>query len=762
MANYSSGPTIRSRSIFSLKQPLIPSAVKPTFVVAAILFTSLSIQASSLPVGFSETVVANGLPNATAMSFAPDGRLFVCQQDGQLRVIKNGLLLATPFLTINVNFSGERGLLGVAFDPDFSNNHYIYIYYTTASNPIHNRVSRFTANGDVAAAGSELVLLDLDNLSSATNHNGGAMHFGNDDKLYIAVGDNANRSNSQTLTNLLGKILRINPSGTIPADNPFYNTATDNNRAIWALGLRNPFTFALQRSSGRLFINDVGETAWEEINDGISGSNYGWPTCEGPCNPPNGNFRDPIHSYTNDSSTCAITGGSFYNPQVASFPNEYVGRYFFADFCGNWIRKLDPTTNLVTDFATLSAGSLPVDLQVGPDGGLYYLARGLGAVYRISYDNYDLSASPTSVGVGDPITVSWTAPPGRPANDWIGMYIVGSSDTSYISWQYTSGTTSGSTSFSAPDQVGQYEFRYFTNNTFSRTATSNALTVTDTSSTFSLTASPSSASTEQALTVTWTAPSGRPADDWIGLYRVGDPETSFISWQYTAGASSGSKTFTGPNQPGQYQFRYFTNNGFDRVAISNTLTVTASSFSLAANPTSASAGQSLTVTWSAPNGRPANDWIGLYHVNDSETNYIAWQYTAGASSGSTSFTAPNQPGQYEFRYFTSNSFNRVATSNTVTVSTFSLNANLTSASQDQNFTVSWTAPSGRPTNDWIGLYRVGDSDRNFISWQYTGGAPTGSRNFTAPNQTGQYDFRYFTNDSFVKVATSNTVTVNSP
>src|SRR5437588_9741604 len=168
----------------------------------------LSARAATLPAGFAETQVANGLTSPTAMDFAPDGRLFVCLQGGQLRVIKNGTLLATPFLTVTVDSSGERGLLGVAFDPNFATNNFIYIYYTVPGSPAHNRVSRFTASGDVAVAGSEFVLLNLNNLSGATNHNGGAIHFGPDGKLYIAVGENANPSNAQTLSNLLGKVLR--------------------------------------------------------------------------------------------------------------------------------------------------------------------------------------------------------------------------------------------------------------------------------------------------------------------------------------------------------------------------------------------------------------------------------------------------------------------------------------------------------------------------------------------------------------------------
>src|SRR6185369_9144648 len=169
-------------------------------------------------------------------------RLFVAEQGGRLRVIKSGALLPTEFLSVTTTSSGERGLLGIAFDPNFASNHFVYVYYTATSPTVHNRVSRFIANGDVAVPGSESVILELNPLSNATNHNGGAIHFGLDGKLYIGVGENANGANAQTLTNRKGKVLRLNKDGSIPTDNPFFGTATGVNRAIWALGLRNPFT----------------------------------------------------------------------------------------------------------------------------------------------------------------------------------------------------------------------------------------------------------------------------------------------------------------------------------------------------------------------------------------------------------------------------------------------------------------------------------------------------------------------------------------
>jgi glucose/arabinose dehydrogenase len=357
-------------------------------VLSSLYFTlhSTVLWAATLPTGFTETQFGGAganISNPTAMAFAPDGRLFVCQQTGALRVIKNGTLLATPFLTLSVNSSGERGLLGIAFDPNFTSNQFVYVYYTTSTSPIHNRVSRFTANGDVAATGSETIILELDNLSGATNHNGGALHFGPDGKLYIAVGENATPSNAQTLNNLLGKMLRLNANGTIPTDNPFFAQATGNNRAIWTLGLRNPFTFNFQPGTGRMFINDVGQSTWEEINDGLAGANYGWPTCEGTCG--TAGFTNPLHQYANDANTCAITGGTFYNPTTVLFPAQYVGKYFFADFCGGWIKYLDPASPASSNNFATGASSV-VDLQVGPDGALYYLQRGSGGqVWRVAF-----------------------------------------------------------------------------------------------------------------------------------------------------------------------------------------------------------------------------------------------------------------------------------------------------------------------------------------------------------------------------------------
>ena len=359
-------------------------------VAAVLAFSANSAQgAATLPPNFARSQVVGGLASPTAMEFAPDDRLFVAEQRGTLRVVKAGGKLAT-FLDISsrVDSAGERGLLGVAFDPSFSSNHYVFLYYTqraTGTTPAHNRVIRVTARGDKSVTGSEKLIIRLNNLSSATNHNGGAIHFGKDGKLYVAVGDNANGGNAQSLRTLKGKMLRINKDGTIPRFNPFYKRATGTNRAIWALGLRNPFSFAIQPHTGEMFINDVGEQSWEEINRGAAGANYGWPRYEGPESDPK--YRSPVFAYGHGSTKatgCAITGGAFYNPPAKQFPNGYVGDYFFADFCSGWIRRLDAATGDVSGFAT--GLSMPVALEVSKGGGLYYLSRGgAGSVGRIRY-----------------------------------------------------------------------------------------------------------------------------------------------------------------------------------------------------------------------------------------------------------------------------------------------------------------------------------------------------------------------------------------
>ena len=326
--------------------------------------------AATLPVGFTETQVATALASPTAMQFAPDGRLFICEQGGRLRVVKDGALLPTPFLTIPsgaINSAGERGLLGVAFDPAFATNRFVYVYYTATSPAIHNRISRFTANGDVAVAGSETVILELDNLSGATNHNGGALAFGPDGKLYAAVGENANGAYAQSTGNLLGKMLRLNKDGTIPTDNPFYTSAAGSNRAIWALGLRNPFTFAFNPAGSRA----VHQRRRAEHAGRRSTTASPAPTTGGPIRkarrPTRGSGARVYSYHHSTANVCAITGGAFYSPLTPQFPAEYAQRLLLrgliapAGFAG-WTWRPAGSANSRPGFRS------PVDLKVSDDG----------------------------------------------------------------------------------------------------------------------------------------------------------------------------------------------------------------------------------------------------------------------------------------------------------------------------------------------------------------------------------------------------------
>ena len=383
----------------------------------------------TLPAGFTETTVVTGLSAPTAMEFAPDGRLFVLQQGGDVKLVHNDGTTWTA-LHLSTDSAGERGVLGIAFDPSFSSNHYVYLYYTNP-NPgaaswatgEHNQISRFTvddSNPQQPVFTNEAPILDLNNLI-ASNHNGGAIHFGSDGMLYAVAGDNAQTFTqggntyrvSQTLSNLLGKQLRIDVGAfnrgvatrddtavghLIPADNPFVGTASGINQLIYVLGLRNPYTFAVQPGTGTIFINDVGENTWEEIDRSIAGGNYGWSGGNtdgfGQTPPGPGTYHDPLLAYNHTGGPAgggiAIVGGTFYDPASPQFPSNYVGKYFYADLTGNWLRVFDPAhpgsaSNPDTSqpFATnLPGGSR--DLKVDAAGSLYYLS-GNGLIDKISY-----------------------------------------------------------------------------------------------------------------------------------------------------------------------------------------------------------------------------------------------------------------------------------------------------------------------------------------------------------------------------------------
>ncbi|MCA9136623.1 MAG: PQQ-dependent sugar dehydrogenase [Planctomycetales bacterium] len=323
-----------------------------------------------IPEGYTIETIATGFSGATAMEVLHDGRILVCEQSGNLRVIKDGQLLNQPMLSLDVDFYWERGLIGVTVHPDFPNSNWLYVCYVAKEPFTHHRISRFRIEGDVAIPASEEVLLEGDDQSLfggnyPAGHQGGAMHFGRDGKLYVSIGEQTAKQPAQDLNALQGKILCLMEDGAIPPDNPFIGKTQGKYQAIWAIGCRNPFTFAIDRTSGRMLINDVGGK-FEEINPGVKGGNYGWPQIEhGPVKEKD--FVGPIHYYPESS----ISGGDFAPPSAGP---DLAGRYVFADFVHGWIHTIDAERG--GEAETLVSGlRRPVDLRFSPDGALYVLLR---------------------------------------------------------------------------------------------------------------------------------------------------------------------------------------------------------------------------------------------------------------------------------------------------------------------------------------------------------------------------------------------------
>src|SRR5437867_211247 len=375
--------------------------------------------AIAVPPDFDEQIIVQGLDRPTAFAYAPDGRLFIAEKAGRIRVVTaDGDLLPTPFVTVPVNTDNDRGLVGIAIDPEFLDNHYVYLAYTTnlvPSSPrnrysrIH-RITRMTANGNVAVPGSEVILVD--NIpSDIDSHTGGSLRFGSDGKLYISTGDgsdydtvNSLALRSMDIDQLVGKILRINPDGTVPSDNPFYSTPGAIRSKVWQYGLRNPFKTAFRPTTGALYVEDVGWAHWEEVNVSPAGSFFGWPCYEG--NAPQPQYQStfpaqcgavtgtpPLYTYAHNSRGGAITGISFF--EGGNYPSQYVDRVFISDYAQNWIKAITlgpgETFASIADIALGDATFTPVDLSLAPEGNLFYLVVAAdftvpsGSLHRIVY-----------------------------------------------------------------------------------------------------------------------------------------------------------------------------------------------------------------------------------------------------------------------------------------------------------------------------------------------------------------------------------------
>ncbi len=359
---------------------------------AVLLFLTLLIAHSEatprLPQGFEATTVVDKITAATALAIAPDGRVFYAEQTGKIWIVKAGERLSPPALDIGPKLDTwwERGLIGLTLHPDFPRSPYLYTVYVAKEPYTHHVVSRFTVVGDVLDPTSEMILLEGDDQASLggfqpAGHQGGSIIFGQDGMLYIGLGEQTAGKPSQSLHTLQGKILRLRQDGSIPEDNPFYERTEGKYRAIYALGIRNPFGFAVDPASGRLLEVDVGGSAFEEVNVIASGGNYGWPEAEGHSD--DDRFINPIHTYP-PAIGRSICGAMIY-PHTGTFPEKWRGKLFVADWANHWLRAINlESPQEQIPFAEGFAA--PVAIAAAPDGAVYLLNRNTrwrdGKVYQ--------------------------------------------------------------------------------------------------------------------------------------------------------------------------------------------------------------------------------------------------------------------------------------------------------------------------------------------------------------------------------------------
>ncbi|MBD0319587.1 MAG: PQQ-dependent sugar dehydrogenase [Gemmatimonadetes bacterium] len=342
--------------------------------------------------------VAGGLASPVFLTApAGDERLFVVEQPGRIRIVENGSVAAAPFLDITdrVQSGGERGLLSMAFHPRYAQNGLFFVYYTDRAGDI--RVDRFRVSADRARADptSARSVITIPH-REASNHNGGLVAFGPDGRLYLGTGDGGGggdpQRNGQNPLSLLGKILRLDVDGAdpydIPADNPFAGRSSTRNE-IWALGVRNPWRFSWDRDTGTLFVADVGQNAWEEVNavPGTAGGlNFGWNTMEGAhCFPAGSDCATagktlPVLEYGRGDG-CSITGGYVY--RGSALPG-LRGHYFYSDYCRGWLRSFRLAGGQAGDRREWEVGDVGNVTSFGEDGaGELYVVTSAGRIFRV-------------------------------------------------------------------------------------------------------------------------------------------------------------------------------------------------------------------------------------------------------------------------------------------------------------------------------------------------------------------------------------------
>lgn len=335
--------------------------------------------AADPPDGFVETTIATDIQNPVGMEVDTNGRIYVLAgNERRIEMFDDANGFIGDFLSLPQAANLGSGLLGFTFAPDFETSGDVYVSYVTKTSvvagPQRFRVSRFASRGGVADPTSETVLFEVDDIDpSQQQHQGGDIEFGADGKLYWTLGDRVKGTVvAQSLDSPFGKVLRLNPDGSIPNDNPFYGSLTGKLRAIYALGLRNPYRMERHPETAELFMSEVGPKDWEELDQVAAGANYGWPLYSGVVGQTG--YTDPVFAYNHVPDGCAITGGAFYIADVEPFPSGYHGDFFYGDHCFGWIAHFDPVTGQDERFMT-GADRL-VEIKVNPrTGSLYYLDR---------------------------------------------------------------------------------------------------------------------------------------------------------------------------------------------------------------------------------------------------------------------------------------------------------------------------------------------------------------------------------------------------
>lgn len=377
--------------------------------------------AEVLPPGFKAEVIVGGLEWPTTFAFAPDGRIFIAEKAGRVKIWKDGITYAQPLLDITdeVNNFVDRGLIGMALDPNFAENGWIYLFYTwdapgekkDSDGPRRGRLVRYTVEGDVADPESAFVLLD-DHWSYTQNHSVGTLKFDRQGYLWASMGEGALSADpgqlalkAQAIDNLQGKIIRIDPrTGEGVPGNPFFDPQNPKSARsrVWAYGFRNPFRFALHPETQLPYVGDVGWNTYESLMIATPGANFGWPCVEGPVDVPRFQ-RDPVcqgvnaktstpkaHTYHHNNQNASVTAGDFNTGD--HFPAEMKGNFFWGDYSTQklWRTVLDAQGRFKETLVFAENMGEPVDIQFGPDGALWYLSIFSRGLVRITYEGNPL------------------------------------------------------------------------------------------------------------------------------------------------------------------------------------------------------------------------------------------------------------------------------------------------------------------------------------------------------------------------------------